>query len=531
MAIHKIKAQPGKQTAFQESEADIVFYGGAAGGGKTFALLMEHLRHREVDGFDSALFRRKLTDAKKPGSLYHEAKKLYRPLHPKVNKSEMTFTFTSKMGTSTLSIGHMEYEDDKENWDGSQICFAGFDELTHFTESQFWYIVQRNRSTCGVKPYIRATFNPDPDSWIKPIIKWWLDKNGEYADESKSGVLRWFVRVENELKWFDSEKAANYFILKNGLYDETKEGKKIPMHPTSFTFIPADVYDNEELLKRDPGYLTRLQSLPLVERLRKLKGNWKIKPKSGLLFKREWFEIVEAIPSKIQSVIRYWDRAGTDPEKQEKARKKNKKPSRTAGGLVCKTFNNTYYILDIRKFMKTPRDVRRNIKNTASQDGSEVDIWLEQEPGSSGIADVQDIIGMLDGYVARADKPTGSKIQRALPLSAQAEAGNVKLLRGEWNEDFLDEAENFDGSGSTRTDQIDCISGAYNKLQVQSKLLEMEDSVSEEAQKKTAKFQSLALRKTKGKKKPELKNKGHVEMLARINAKKQSKLKGEDFDD
>ncbi len=510
--------QPGKQEEFQKSEADIIFYGGAAGGGKTFALLLEFLRHKDVDRFNSVIFRRKLTDTKKQGSLWDEASSLYAPLRPKRNKSDLSFTFRNKNNnTSSVSFSGMEYEENKRDWDGAQICYIGFDELTHFTKTQFWYLIGRNRSLCGIRPYIRATCNPDPDSWVKDMIEWWLDSNNEYADEGKSGVIRWYIRVEDDLIWFDSFKEANRYVLENGLYTESKSGKRYPLKATSFTFISADVYDNEELLKKNPEYLTRLQSLSLVERYRLLKGNWKIKAQAGLLFKREWFEIVGALPTNISGVVRYWDRAGTDPTQQAKDKKKNKKPCNTAGCLMYKTYDNVYYIAHMSVFMKAPLDVRKNIKNVASQDGPDVDIYLEQEPGSSGIADVQDIIGILSGYNARADRPTGDKIQRALPLSAQAEAGRVKLIRGDWNEAFLTEAENFDGSGTCMKDRIDCSTGAFKMLQSESKLIELDDldDYSEKLARKTAEF-----------KKKVNKNAG---VAARIQAKKESRNNNEEW--
>lgn len=510
MQVINIGPQSGKQEEFQKSAADIVFYGGAAGGGKTFALLLEPLRHKDIHRFNSVIFRRKLTDAKKQGSLWDESTNLYGPLRPKQNKSDLSFTFKNKEGFSSVSLAGMEYEDDKKNWDGAQICFIGFDELTHFTKSQFWYLVGRNRSLCGIRPYIRATCNPDPESWVKDMILWWLDKDGQYADESKSGIIRWFIRPEDSLMWFDTKREADRYVLENGLYTMSKAGKKYPLKATSFTFIPADVYDNEKLLEANPEYLSRLQSLSLVERERLLKGNWKIKAQAGLLFKREWFEIVRALPSNMSGVVRYWDRAGTDPKQQEKDKKKNKKPCSTAGCKMYKSYDGVYYIAHMSKFMKKPRDVRINIKNTASQDGVDVDIFLEQEPGSSGIADVDDIITILDGYNARADRPSGDKINRSLPLSAQAEAGNVKLLEGDWNDDFLTEAENFDGSSTCAKDQIDASSGAYKKLQEPSRLLEMDD-LDDKASKVEAKKQKFKNKKN------------NSNIAARMHAKKENR--------
>jgi len=79
-----------------------------------------------------------------------------------------------------------------------------YDELVHFTESQFFYMLSRNRSTCGVKPYIRATCNPDGESWVAKFIDWWIDPETGYADESRCGKIRYFVRKNNIIHWADT---------------------------------------------------------------------------------------------------------------------------------------------------------------------------------------------------------------------------------------------------------------------------------------------------------------------------------------
>ena len=79
-----------------------------------------------------------------------------------------------------VTFAHMLYEKDKYSWQGSQICFLGFDELCHFSENQFFYMLSRNRSVCGVKPYVRATCNPDVDSWVANFISWWIDQETGY---------------------------------------------------------------------------------------------------------------------------------------------------------------------------------------------------------------------------------------------------------------------------------------------------------------------------------------------------------------
>ena len=75
-----------------------------------------------------------------------------------------------------IYFAHLQHADTVFDWQGTEIALIEFDELTHFTESQFWYMFSRNRSTCGVRPYIRCSTNPDPDSFVRKLIAWWIDE-------------------------------------------------------------------------------------------------------------------------------------------------------------------------------------------------------------------------------------------------------------------------------------------------------------------------------------------------------------------
>jgi len=264
--------QAGPQQQFLQSDADIAIYGGAAGGGKSFALLLDPLRHISNPGFGGVIFRRTTVQVRNEGGLWDESKKLYPLVQANPKQHALWWDFPTG---ASLSFGHLEHETTVNDWQGAQIAFIGFDELTHFTEKQFWYMVSRNRSMCGVKPYIRATCNPDADSWVAKLIAWWIDQDTGFAIPERSGVLRYFVRINDQLIWGDSteELLAQY--------------PGIP--PKSVTFICAKLSDNAALMKADPGYYANLLALPSVERERLLAGNWKIRAAAGLFFSRAWF--------------------------------------------------------------------------------------------------------------------------------------------------------------------------------------------------------------------------------------------------
>lgn len=177
-------------------------------------------------------------------------------------------------------------------------------------------------------------------------------------------------------------------------------------------------------------------------------------PAGGGLFKREWFEIVDAAPSHIRKV-RYWDFASTEE-------KIGTDPDYTVGCLMSEK-DGIYYIEDIRRDRLSAMGVERLVKQTAMADTRLVPIWIEEEPGSSGkIVTDHYARKVLVGFAFRGNRATGSKIQRADPFAAAAEAGNVKLVQGNWNTEFLDEIETF--PLGAHDDQVDAASGAFSKL-------------------------------------------------------------------
>jgi hypothetical protein len=286
--IVAIGPQPGPQTEFLTTSADIAIYGGAAGGGKSYALLLEPLRHYHNARFGAVIFRRNSTQVRNEGGLWHESMALYGPLgaHPREAFLEWVFPTYAR-----VKFGHLEHDRSVHDWHGSQIPFIGFDELTHFSERQFFYMLSRNRSTSGVPGYIRATCNPDADSWVRRLIDWWIGEDG-YPVAERSGVLRWFVRLDDAFIWGDSR-------------EEILEKYGADQLPKSLTFIPSKLQDNQALMKKDPSYLASLRALSRVDRMRLEGGNWNVRATAGMLFQREWFQVIDAIPGGWVQAIRF----------------------------------------------------------------------------------------------------------------------------------------------------------------------------------------------------------------------------------
>lgn len=449
-----IRPHPGPQTLFLSTSADIAIYGGGAGAGKTFALLMEILRHINTPTFKALIVRQTYAQIKKPGAIWDDSTKIYPRFGAK--PSGLKWVFPSG---ATVDFGYLDLDKDKNNYDGAQVPLICFDQLEQIKGDNFFYMLSRNRSDCGVRPYIRATCNPKPRSWLSKFISWWIDPNTGYAIPERSGVLRWFVRLNNEIIWGDSRQE---------LVDRFKDKFDDEIRPLSVTFIPATLRDNPSLMKANPDYLSNLLALDAVEKERLLDGNWLIEHTSGKVFKRHWFNLVKAVPSPAQfvSLARHWDRAATAFGGDW-----------TVGLLMGRTRDDEYYIIDIVRGQWGVAEVREALKKTAALDamkyGRKVEIGLEQEPGSAGVDTIYQTVKDLAGYATYVERPTGSKIERAKPLSAQAAVRNVFVLEAEWTEVYLDEMEDFPPK-SKRTgdkednlgndDQVDASSGAFNRL-------------------------------------------------------------------
>jgi predicted phage terminase large subunit-like protein len=176
-------------------------------------------------------------------------------------------------------------------------------------------------------------------------------------------------------------------------------------------------------------------------------------PREGGLFKRIWFEgrIIPAAPQGTRWV-RHWDLAATQ----------SKTAARTAGVKLGRAPDGTFIVGHVVTTQQEGNEVRKLIKATAEVDGPLVQISLPQDPGQAGKVQSRDMISMLAGYTAHAEPETGDKVTRAEPFSAQCEAGNVYLVRGDWNDAYLDELCLFPG-GSFK-DQVDASSGAFGRL-------------------------------------------------------------------
>ena len=227
-----------KQAEFMSRAEDEVLYGGAAGGGKSDALVIEALRQIHIPHYKGLILRKtfpELTDLIDKSQLYYRR----LPERPVYNTSSHTWKFPSG---AQIIFGSLQHEKDKHKYQGKAYDYIAFDELTHFTQAEYEYLKSRNRATgSGTREYIRATANPGGigHGWVKE----------RFITAEIPGKTIW-------------EKIS---VDVNGY---KVNGWK------SRVFIPSNVFDNQRLLENDPDYLIRLASLPESERKALLYGDW-----------------------------------------------------------------------------------------------------------------------------------------------------------------------------------------------------------------------------------------------------------------
>lgn len=435
--------QEGPQTDFLSSPADIVIYGGAAGGGKTFGILLDFLRHYNNKDAGAVCFRRTMPQVKNEGGLWDTSTEIYLKVGGVPIETKSRWTFPSG---ARIKFSHLEYEKNVHDFQGSQIPVIYFDELTHFTEKQFFYLLSRNRSTSGIKPYIRATTNPDVDSWVRKFIDFWIGEDG-FPIPDRAGVIQYFYRVQGRI-YFDQNKEN---LMKR--FPKLSELAE----PKSVTFIPSKIQDNKILMNKDPSYLANLLAQNAVEKARLLEGNWNIRSTAGNVFKRHFFKEIDAAPPLVD-VVRCWDRAATEWNPGDPG-----DPDYTAGVKVGKTVDGQFIILDIIRERYSAHKVERLILNTAKQDGVGVRVKGFQDPGAAGKGEIENFTRLLAGFSVTTEKISVDKVTAAKAASAQVEAGNILVLATCRNkDDFYSEAENF--PDATHDDIVDGFTGAFNDL-------------------------------------------------------------------
>ena len=173
----------------------------------------------------------------------------------------------------------------------------------------------------------------------------------------------------------------------------------------------------------------------------------------GEMFKTDNFSVIDRVPTPydIAQMVRYWDKAGTEGG-----------GAYTVGVKMCKLTNGKFVVLDVKRGQWSSEKRERIMKQCAEADGQACKVYVEQEPGSGGKESAEATVKNLAGFAVYKDRPTGDKVFRADPYSVQVNEGNVTLLHGAWNDDYVSELKDF--PFSKYKDQTDGSSGAFAKV-------------------------------------------------------------------
>jgi predicted phage terminase large subunit-like protein len=366
---------------------------------------MAALQYVDVPSYSAILFRRTYADLALPGALMDRFRgwvMAYEDVHWNANSYVATFPSGAR-----VSFGYLNNTNDYLRYKGSEFQFIGMDEVTEIRESDYRYMFSRLRRPASgplskVPLRMRSASNPAPN-WVRQ---------------------RFIVEGKNEQRFF----------------------------------VPSFLTDNPGIDAE--SYRQALSVLDPVERRRLEMGDWWATT-LGTLFDRTDFPIIDGsdvpeITSQARAV-RYWDLAATEPHSG------NTDPDWTVGTLMLFD-QGISYIMDVRKVRAKSDKVETLISQTAQEDGKTVAIRMEQEPGSSGKALIDQYARyVVPGWDLQGIRSSGDKETRARPFSAAVANGNVRLVRGKWITDWLDEISSFP-EACTHDDQVDSAVGAFTFL-------------------------------------------------------------------
>jgi predicted phage terminase large subunit-like protein len=398
-----------KQAAFVLLSQREAFYGGAAGGGKSVALLASALQYVDTPGYAALLIRRSYMELQQPNGLIDLSKRWLGPTDAKWRQDTYTWRFPSD---ATLSFRYLD-RNSELTFLGGEYQFIGIDEVTEIEDSQYRFLFSRLRrgaeSTIPVR--MRSASNP-----YGPGAEW---------------VRQRFVE----------EGISKGRIYVRAVFEDNPH-------------LDLDAYD-ESLSELAPDVRRQLRE-----------GDWDVRPGGGLFY-REWFATrrleLHEIPTGLH-VCRFWDLAATEAVR-------GTDPDYTAGVLLGRDRSGLFYVLDVTRTRSTPHQVERLVLEVAERDKAlcfERDLHrpivrMEQEPGAAGKSIIDHFArSVLVPFDFRGIISSGSKEARAAPISSRAEAGHLILVRGRWNSDFVDELASF--PYGRHDDQVDAVAGAFAVL-------------------------------------------------------------------
>lgn len=475
-----------KQYDFVWSNTDITVFGGSAGSGKTWQGLVRFLQFINEPEYQGYVIRK--TQASLKFGAFKTAIRLFTAWEPrvKINRVDMTFRFPS--GAVIIFKG-LDGAASIEYFQGQEISGALVDEATHIKYSEIEWLMTRLRTNAKIKPTVWFTCNPDPDHFIAEWVDYYLYPKKTYikdeitgrsvdvggrVDPEKNGRIRWYYLIEGIWHW-DDDRDTLIEKCKGLIYDPNQK-------PMSFCFIGATCDDNPVLMAEQPDYKNRLLNKGRIEAERLAYGNWYIREEGAGFWKNEWCRKIKAFPAVgddelppddvIDKRVRCWDLAWTEPHDA------NPDPDYTAGVLMFRTKKGYYVVEHVIRGRMRAGSVYRYIADVAKKDYDCYGIipqYIPEDP-AAGKATYQFAKEyLMQNGITAVNKVTGSKqnnkLERFKNFAAASENGAVLIMVADWNEDYFNELEVFDGTRNTRhDDMVDATSDAFNVLYLKRKI-------------------------------------------------------------
>lgn len=463
--------------------ADVTFFGGAAGSGKSEIAVIDFCQYVRIPNFIGIISRRTTPMLKGAGGILTKCKRTFA----KEFKNDPDYTFQWKekdnkfvfykkdkqtdgrtilAPVSEVYLKHSEHEAlIEEYWQGVEANLIVLDESLQYTLPMISYIMSRmrNPSCPEVKPRLKLTGNPDYRHFLRKWVEPYLKEDGT-PDRSKDGLIRYFQMLDGDFYFADTpEEVAD------------RTGCELS-DVLTFSFIGAVCSDNTILQKVDPRYVSWLKGLKGVERERLLRGSWYAREVGASYWDRKNCRELELPPNynEFSKIVRFWDLAGNLPTDS------NRSPDYTASVKMGKLRTGDYVILEVTRHRITFGQWIPHILEMANRDGARVDIVIPEDVGVLAKANAKTIAREINdnGFHATTVRSGEGKLEAFKPFSASSQIGVISIVRDcgidYWNkingdnEFIYKELEAFDGkrrSGENGHDDIaDCCGGAYRYL-------------------------------------------------------------------
>lgn len=437
-------------------------------------------------------FRRQYDEIMGANGLWQKGEGMYPLFDGSANISSKTWRFPTG---ARQEFRHMYYEGDKESHRGKGYSFIGFDEIDHFSKEQVTFLMTCLRSEAEMSSFMVGTLNPNPDSWCLPLVEWYLDEKGQ-PREDRCGVVRYFVVKEGEFlfgpsaEWFEENHRETVWVT-------LPDGEELYVRPKTFTYLFFNVFDNPEMIRLNPAYVSELQNLPEHERDSQLWGNWYSRPRSESLWQRHWVRGENGeralkrhqVPTDTVK-LRGVDKAHSIPSDTYKY------PDYTAfSPRIEKDTNGFYYlfgdynskIIDIKykeadqpvlgRFRKLAGERDSLIAVQAKHDPPDCKVVLSKDSGAGSADHLYTLAKLTEQRISVvADKTVsnvaGKKLKDFIPFANACEQGLVFIVEDSFHPETLKayykELERFDGEGSTsakKDDWADATAMTFNAIQ------------------------------------------------------------------